>query len=262
MCGAGGLPARMAAEARRQGWRITAFTFGDSPDLGGHADRTVPSRLNEMGAVLAALQRERIGAVLLSGKFLHPHVLSGPVDAAVAGIAQRAGSMAGRELLDVVVKTLTELGVEVLDQRPFLGDALAAEGALTSRQPTPEEWTDVHVGLVTARTIADLHIGQAVIVKRGAVVAVEALEGTTEAVRRGTAIAGRGCVVAKAVAAEHDYRVDTPTIGLETLEAAAAGGAGVIAVEAGRVLIADRQETLRRADAAGVAVVSVVPGVR
>jgi DUF1009 family protein len=260
MCGAGELPARMAAEAKRQGWRVIAFTFADVADVARYADRTVPSRLTEASAVLAMLLRERIGAVLLSGTFSRDDVLSAAEDAEVARITDRAGSLSDRRLLDGVVGRLAEFGIEVLDQRPFLGEGLAQEGRLGSREPTSAEWADVRVGLATARRIADLRIGQSVVVRRGAIVAVEAAEGTTATIRRGSAIAGPGAVVAKAVAGDHDYRIDTPTIGVDTVEAAAAGGVAVIAIEAGRVLIADRTRALRRADDAAVAIVSVVSG--
>jgi hypothetical protein len=260
MCGAGELPARMAAEAKRQGWRVIAFTFADGADVARYADRTVPSRLTEASAVLAMLLRERIGAVLLSGTFSRDDVLCAAGDAEVARITDRAGSLNDRRLLDGVVGRLAEFGIEVLDQRPFLGEGLAQAGRLGSREPTSAEWADVRVGLATARRIADLRIGQSVVVRRGAVVAVEAAEGTTATIRRGSAIAGPGAVVAKAVAGDHDYRIDTPTIGIDTVEAAAAGGVAVIAIEAGRVLIADRMRALRRADDAAVAIVSVVSG--
>jgi DUF1009 family protein len=100
-------------------------------------------------------------------------------------------------------------------------------------------------------------VGQTVVVRRGAVTAVEGIEGTTEAIRRGTALAGPGAVVVKAVARDHDYRFDTPTIGPESLEAAAAGAAAVVAVEAGRVLLVDREESVARANAAGIALLGV-----
>jgi DUF1009 family protein len=89
------------------------------------------------------------------------------------------------------------------------------------------------------------------------VTAVEAVEGTTEAVRRGTAQAGSGAVIVKAAAHDHDYRFDVPTIGLETVRAAMAGGAAVLAVEAGRVAVLDRALIVREADAAGLALVGV-----
>jgi DUF1009 family protein len=105
--------------------------------------------------------------------------------------------------------------------------------------------------------MADAAIGQTVVVRHGAIAAVEAVEGTTEAIRRGTAQSGPGAVIVKAVARDHDYRFGTPAIGLETVAAAAGGGAAVLAVEAGRVLVVDRDAAVRAADAAGIALVSV-----
>ena len=107
---------------------------------------------------------------------------------------------------------------------------------------------------------AEARVGQTVVVRRGAVSAVEAIEGTTETVRRGTALSGAGAVVVKAVACAHDFRFDIPAIGPDTLEAAAAGGATAVAVEAGRVLVLDAEATIRCADAAGIALVSADAG--
>ena len=108
--------------------------------------------------------------------------------------------------------------------------------------------------------MAQASVGQTVVVRRGAVSAVEAIEGTTEAIRRGTALSGTGAVVVKGVAAGHDFRFDTPGIGPETLEAAAAGGASALAIQAGCVLIHEREATIRCADKAGMALVSVDAG--
>jgi len=258
MCGAGILPARMAAEARRQGWRVVAFTFGDAPGVERHAERMVPSRLAEPGAVLAGLRDAGVGAALFSGKFSARDALGArPGDAAAHAMEARAGSRMDVRLIEVVVATFTEMGITVLDQRPFLGDGLAAAGCWSLRAPREEERRDVERGLAVARLLADARVGQTVVVRRGAVTAVEAIEGTTEAIRRGTALAGPGAVVVKAVAPDHDYRFDTPTIGPESLDAAASGGAAVVAVEAGRVLLLDRERSVGRANAAGIALLGV-----
>jgi DUF1009 family protein len=258
MCGAGTLPARMAAEARRQGWRVVAFTFGDAPGVDRHALRVIPSRVTEPAAVLTALGQEGLTAALFSGKFSAQDLIAAqPGDDAAARLDERAGSRLDMRLIEVVVTTLTEMGVTVLDQRPFLGDELAGSGCWSRRTPTEDERRDVERGLAVARLVADARVGQTVVVRRGAVTAVEGVEGTTEAIRRGTGLAGPGAVVVKAVARDHDYRFDTPGIGPESLEAAAAGRAAVVAVEAGRVLLLDREETVRRADAAGIALLGV-----
>jgi len=258
MCGAGTLPARMAAEARRQGWRVVAFAFADAPGLGAFAERVIPSRVTELGAVLQALHEQDVGAVLLGGKFWARDVLGARgADATFAGMAERAGGLTDVRILDVIVQTLAALGITLLDQREFLGDGLAAAGCWSTRAPTEEERRDVERGLRLARQAAEARIGQTVVLRQGAVTAVEALEGTTEAIRRGTALAGPGAVIVKAVASDHDYRFDTPVVGVESLAAAAAGRASVVAIEAGRVLVVDREASVRHADAAGIAFVGV-----
>jgi len=258
ICGAGVLPARMAGEARRHGWRVVAFTFGEAPGVTDHADRTIPARLNEAGAVLAALQHERIGAVVFSGKFWMKDLLQERrPDAALAEMKAAAGALVDANIVQVVATTLRRMGIELLDQRKFLGDWLGRSGCWSSCAPTDAEWTDVRRGLTVARLAADAGVGQTVVVKLGAVTAVEATEGTTETIRRGLAQAGPGAVVVKAAAREHDYRFDTPGVGPETIEAAAAGGARVVAVEAERVLVLDREACLRIANAAGMALVGV-----
>jgi UDP-2,3-diacylglucosamine hydrolase len=165
--------------------------------------------------------------------------------------------MTDANLVGVVAATLGRMGIELLDQRPFLGDWIGRSGCWSSRAPTDAEREDIRRGLAVARLIADAGVGQAVVVRHGVVTAVEATEGTTETIRRGLAQAGPGAVVVKAAAREHDYRFDTPGVGPETIEAAASGGAGVLAVEAERVLVLDRDECLRIANQAGMALVGV-----
>jgi len=258
ICGAGVLPARMAGEARRHGWRVVAFTFGDAPGVSDQADRTFPSRIDQAGAVLAALQTEGVGSVLFSGKFWKTDLLDQRrLDAKLTAMKAEAGAMTDTNIVQIVVATLGQMGIELLDQRPFLGDWIGRSGCWSHRAPTDAEWADVRRGLTVARLVADAGIGQAVVLKHGAVTAVEATEGTTETIRRGLAQAGAGAVVVKAAAREHDYRFDTPGVGPETIEAAAAGGAAVLAVEAERVLVLDRGECLRIANGAGMALVGV-----
>ena len=262
MCGAGELPALMLRQARRQGWRVVAFVFADEPaGVAREAARVVPSRIAEMGPVIQALQEEKATAVLLSGKFWMGELLRAEgTDEAHRAMAARAGGLLDGNVKAVLLSTLAGMGIDLLDQRPFLEEGLPGERILGARVPTETEWADVRRGLEVARAAAALSIGQTVVVRRGAVSAVEAIEGTTEAVRRGTALSGPGAVVVKAVAADHDFRFDVPTIGPETVEAAARGGATVLAVEAGRVFVLDREVTTRCADAAGIALVSARDG--
>lgn len=261
MCGAGPLPLRMAAEARRQEWRVVAFAFPGAHDLGAAADTVVASRIDAMAPVIEALVREKVSGMLFSGKFWMGDLLATRApDAAHARMTASAGALVDGNITQAIVGTLTGLGIELLDQRPFLGDWLGTARTLSARTPSELEWSDIRRGFAVARLNADAGVGQTVVVKRGAVSAVEAIEGTTETVRRGTRLAGAGAVVVKAVARAHDFRFDTPAIGPDTLEAAAAGGATVMAIEAGRVLVLEREATIQRADAAGMALVSAEAG--
>jgi hypothetical protein len=258
MCGAGVLPARMAAEARRQGWRVIAFTFGDTVGLAPHVERVVPSRITELGHVLATIAAERISAALFSGTFGMTNVFTNDQgDGATEGIRRRAGSLRDADLSAAVLSTLGGLGVDVLDQRAFLGDWLPSDGALTARAPSADEVDDVRRGLGIARRLADARVGQTVVLRKGLVAALEAIEGTTPAIRRGAALAGAGAVVVKAVARDHDYRFDAPAIGPDTITAAAEGRVAVIAVEAGRVMLLEREAVIRRADEAGMALMAI-----
>jgi hypothetical protein len=258
MCGAGLLPALVADRARRDGWRVIAFAFPGAGELTAHADRVIPSRITEIAAILDALQAERVSAAVLAGTFAMGEVLRAEAADDVARRVQaQAGFRVDARLVDAVITTFASVGVEVLDQRRFLEDLVLTRGCWSRRRPSEEEWREIHRGLALAHMLADAHIGQTVVLRHGAVTAVEAAEGTTEAIRRGTALGGPGAVVVKAVARDHDYRFDTPAIGVDTMAAAGAGRAAVLAVEAGRVLILDRAATLRAADAAGVALVSV-----
>jgi DUF1009 family protein len=261
MCGAGSLPVLMAAEARRQGWRVVAFAFPGAPDLGAAVDTVIPCRIDAMAPVLAALIREQVSGVLFSGKFWLGDLLATRTpDALHARMASDAGALLDGNIAQAIVGTLAGVGIELLDQRTFLGDQLGGARTLSARAPSDAEWSDIRRGFVVARLNADASVGQTVVVRRGAVSAVEAIEGTTETVRRGTALSGAGAVVVKAVACAHDFRFDIPAIGPDTLEAAAAGGATAVAVEAGRVLVLDAEATIRCADAAGIALVSADAG--
>jgi DUF1009 family protein len=134
---------------------------------------------------------------------------------------------------------------------------MATPGILTARAPTHEEWAEVREGFTLARLLARFGIGQTVVRSLGVTVAVEAIEGTDEAIRRGTRLSGSGAVVVKAVSPSQDYRFDIPTVGPATVRAMAEGGATALGIEAGRMLLVNREQVIRLADAAGVAIVSV-----
>jgi DUF1009 family protein len=258
MAGAGVLPGRAAAEARRQGWRVVAFAFDEATGLDTAADRVIPARVTDLQSVLVALGTETVGAVAFVGAFAKRTVF-----ATDAGGADGAGRHLTREglsdgsLARMAVNLLAGMGIEVLDQRRFLAPWLVSAERLTARGPSEAEWAEIRGGWPLARDLANRGIGQTIVRARGVTVAVEAAEGTDETIRRGVRLSGPGAVVVKAVADDHDFRFDIPTIGLATLDTMAEGGATALAVARGRTLVVDGEAVTRRAEAAGIAIVTV-----
>jgi DUF1009 family protein len=262
MAGAGTLPARAAAEARRQGWRVLAFAFDEAPALDGEADTVIPSSITDVQAVLSELSARRVEAVVFAGKLAAQSMLDRADALDEAGHRIASGGFSDAALTQMALATLGAMGIEVLDQRRFLGPHLFSErslaaGGLRSRVPTESEWGEVRAGFTLARAMASQGIGQTVVRARGVTVAVEAAEGTDETIRRGTRLAGPGAVVVKAVAPSHDFRFDVPAVGPATVEVMAAGRARVLAIERGNVLLAEPGEVIRIAADADIAVVGV-----
>jgi hypothetical protein len=257
MAGAGDLPGRAAAEARRDGWRVTAFAFGEAPGLAESAERVVPSDVADIQPVVAELARTGARAAVFVGKFWKQEAFARHArgDAAAQRLAR--GGLSDEALGGAVAALFDSMGIEILDARRFLAPWLATRPALTVRVPSAEEWEDIRAGLRLARLLAQERVGQTVVRARGATVAVEALEGTDQTIRRGLALAGPGCVVVKAVAADHDYRFDVPAVGTATLGILAEGRASVLALERDRVLLLDPDAAAELADRAGIALVSV-----
>jgi DUF1009 family protein len=257
MAGAGVLPGRAAAEATRQGWRVVALTFDHAEGLDGNVERIVPSSLTDIQAVLQALAEERVQAALFVGKFWKRSVFDNVGETDAVGLRMARGGLSDEALASMVLTTLGAMGIEVLDQRPFLSSWIMESGTLTSRAPSEIEWAEIRAGFALAREIAGFRIGQTVVRSRGVTLAVEAAEGTDETIRRGARLAGRGAVVIKAVATEHDFRFDVPTVGATTLRAMAECGATALAVDGGKMLLVDREAALRTAEQAGIALVGV-----
>ena len=137
-----------------------------------------------------------------------------------------------------------------------LPELLTPEGVLTRRQPTSGEWEDIRFGLDVARRVGELDIGQCVVVKDRMVVAVEAMEGTDETIRRAGGLRP-GAVVVKILKPTQDPRLDLPSAGADTVRVMREAGARVLALEAGRSLFFEREEAVRLADEAGISIVGV-----
>ncbi len=259
IAGSGPLPFVAAREARAHGRRVVAVGVREEADpaLAGHVDAIHWVRLGQLGAVVRALNAEGVTEALLLGKVEITHLFSRVrPDILGAKILLRAQDLRGDSILVAIVEALEEAGIHVLETPPFLGPLLAPPGQLTRRGPTTREQRDMALGREVARQIAGLKIGQTVVVKQGTVVAVESVEGTDAAIRRGGLLAKGGVVVVKVSRPDQDLRFDLPTVGPGTLAALQEARATGLALDAGRTLLLDRERFVAGADSLDLAVVA------
>jgi DUF1009 family protein len=260
IAGGGRFPLLFAESARRAGHRVVAAAHVNQTDraLERHVDACAWVKLGELGKIVDALSAAGADRVVLLGPITKARFFRDAFpDALGLKILASLAVRSDDNLLRAIARALEERGLPVVDPTPFLADRLAPEGVLGKHQPTEEEWADARYGLELARGVGRLDLGQTVVVKGRVGVAVEALEGTDACIRRGGELAREGAVVVKAVKPQQDRRFDLPAVGPETIETMRAVKARLLAVEAGTTLVMDREEMVRRADRAGIAVVGL-----
>ena len=172
-------------------------------------------------------------------------------------LAARLALWKDDDILREIAKELEREGITICESTFGLEGILAEEGTLTAREPSEKEWEDIRYGWEVAHEIGRLDIGQCVVIKDRVVVAVEAVEGTDETIKRGGQLAKEGAVVVKRCKPQQDLRFDLPAIGPRTIEIMASVKASVLAVEAGRTIVLDCELTMKTARAARIAIVGL-----
>jgi DUF1009 family protein len=216
--------------------------------------------LGQLGKAIAAFKAAEVSEAVMAGQVKHKQIFSGIVpDLKLVGVLARLAVKNTDSLIGGVADVLEGEGIRLLPSTDLLAEHMAGAGAMTRRTPDKRERKDVEYGVRIARALTELDLGQTVVVKDAAAVALEAMEGTDEVIRRAGDIAGKGTVVVKLAKPKQDMRFDVPVVGEGTLAAMAESGAGVLAVEAGRTLLIDRAAVIAAADRNGVAVWGVEP---
>jgi DUF1009 family protein len=262
IAGNGRFPFLAAAGARRAGRRVIALALREetSPELEREVDELHWIGLGQLGRGIALLQRAGAREAVMAGQVKHRQIFSGVVpDLKMIGVLARLAFQNTDSLIGGVADALAREGITLLPSTAFLEDQLASVGPMTGRRPSRDERRDVEYGETVARALAGMDLGQTAVVKDRAAVALEAMEGTDETIRRAGRIAGPGATVVKVSKPSQDMRFDVPVVGEGTLEAMAEAGARALAVDAGRTLMIDRPAFLARAERQGVAVLGLDP---
>jgi len=257
IAGNGRFPFLAAAGARRAGRRVVALALREetAPELEHEVDEMHWVSLGQLGKAIEILQRAGVREAVMAGQVQHRQLFSDVVpDLKLMGLLARLALRNTDSLIGAVADALAREGITLVPSVAFLGDQLALAGPMTKRRPDGEQQRDVAYGESVARTLAQMDLGQTAVVKGRAAVALEAMEGTDETIRRAGRIAGPGTTVVKVSKPDQDMRFDVPVVGPGTLEAMGEAGSVVLAVDAARTLLIDRAAFLERADAQRVAV--------
>ncbi len=260
IAGAGQLPTLVAQNAVTHGRKpiIIQITKDDEHRFADLSCDVYAYGVGQIQKITRKLLNLNVKELVIIGK-IEPSILLYPLkfDATALKIMAQNRSKKPTAIVSSVLDHFQSAGLSILTQDHFLSDLLPAPGVLTKREPNSAQWTDIDIGIQTARQTANMDIGQTVVIKNQIIIAIEAIEGTDNTILRGGELGGKGVVVAKAAADNHDFRTDVPTVGMQTLRTLHNAKASVLAVEAKRTFVMDIENFCQQADQWKIAVVAV-----
>jgi len=263
IAGNGDFPFLVLEGARSRGIEMAVIAIREeaSPALEREAKRLHWISLGELSRGIELLHREGVKHAVMAGQVKHNKIFSSiRPDWRLAKLLLSLPSKNTDSLIGAIARVLQDEGIELIDSTRFLGPLLPQEGVLTQRSPDQTETADIEYGRKIARQIAGLDLGQTVVVRDRACVAIEAMEGTDETIERAARITGgHRLVVVKVSKPRQDMRFDVPVVGPKTIEVMRQSNATALAIDAGRTLLFDRDVLIHAADAAGIAIEAFAP---
>ena len=261
LAGVGGLPVQFARAARGMGFSVIAIGVvpGVDPELDHVADKTYHISVGQLQEILTTLKNEGVTEITMLGKVTKELMFAGAV-ALDSRIQKLLGSLTDNSddtIMLAFVREFAAEGFKILDQTALIRSLMPNPGVLTSRAPTAQERADMDFGFHIAKEMGRLDIGQTVVVKKCAVMAIEAIEGTDSCIRRGGELGRGGVTVAKVAKPSQDLRFDVPTVGLNTLQSMCDAGGTALVIEAGKTLMIDREKVVKMADDHGITIVAM-----
>ena len=213
-------------------------------------------RVGQLGRLLKFFRAQGIHHAIMAGQIAPKNLFDLRPDLKALMLLGKLKQRNAESIFAAIADELAKIDVDLLSATTFMEDSLARPGLITGPKLSPRQELDVELGWNVAKEVARLDIGQTILVKNGTIVAVEALEGTNEAIKRGGTLAREGAVMVKVSKPNQDLRFDVPVIGVETIRIAAESGVRVIAVEAGKTLLLERDAVIALANGSNMSVVA------
>lgn len=254
-------PLLFAEAARQKGYYIVAVAIkaDTSPKLKSLVDKIYWIGLDQFRRMFDIFKQEGITKVIMAGQISPRRLFSKEIekDEELKKLLASIKDKKADTIFGAIAQRLKESGIQLLDSTIFIKELLPAKGTLTSIEPDFSTWEDIYFGLTLAKAVASLDIGQTVAVKTKAIVAVEALEGTDNLIRRAGIITRGGITVVKVSKSKQDMRFDIPVVGLNTVKNLIRAGGRCLAFEADKTLFIDKEQAVQLAEKKGISIVAV-----
>ncbi len=260
IAGGGQFPLLFAEAARKAGKEvIVVANEGEAwPEIGDVADRLYWVKLGQLGKIIKYFKKESVRQTVLLGTITKTRIFRDILpDLKGITLWNKINVKQDDAILRAVADALEKDGIKVVESTLYLEHLLFPEGVLTKKKPSGSQIKDIAFGWRIARSVGALDIGQCVVVRDGTVLAVEAIEGTDETIKRGGNLGKEKSVVIKVKKPTQDFRFDLPAIGIATIDSMTSVGCSLLVVETGQALLFDREAVVKKANDAGIVVIGV-----
>ena len=258
IAGNGKFPFMVVEGARQSGAELVVAAIREEtdPEIEKLADRVKWVGIGQLGRMIRFFKDEGVEKAIMAGQVKHVQIFSGAVpDMRMLKMLWNLPKRNTDSLIGGVANEMASEGIELIDSTFFIQDHLATHGPITKRPPNDVELENIEYGLHIASEIARLDLGQTIVVRAKACVAIEAMEGTDATIKRAGELANGKLTVVKVAKPDQDMRFDVPVIGVPTIEVMAAAGATCISITAAKTLIFDREATVKLAEKHKITVV-------
>ncbi|HEY0428730.1 MAG TPA: UDP-2,3-diacylglucosamine diphosphatase LpxI [Pyrinomonadaceae bacterium] len=262
IAGNGNFPFLVLEGARRQGAELSVVAIREETDkrIEEVAEKVIWVGIGQLGKMISFFKKEGVSKAMMAGQVRHVQIFSGALPdlrmlKMLFGLKQRNTDA----LIGGVASEMAKEGIELIDSTYFIQDRLAREGVLSRRRPDANEQGNIEYGLEIANEIARLDLGQTIVVRAKACVAIEAMEGTDATIKRAGELAKGKLTIVKVAKPNQDMRFDVPVVGVPTIQTMIAAGATCLCLTAGKTLMFDKEEMLALADAKKICVVAFNP---
>lgn len=262
IAGNGEFPFLVVKGAKKQGASLVVAAIREETDkrIEEIAEKVIWVGIGQLGKMISFFKKEGVEKVIMAGQVKHIQIFSGAFpDWRMAKMLYNLPKRNTDSLIGGIADELAKDNIELIDSTFFIQENLAQEGILSKRKPDANELGNIEYGLKVANEIARLDLGQTIVVRAKACVAIEAMEGTDAVIKRAGELAKGKLTVVKVAKPNQDMRFDVPVVGVPTIETMIEAGATCLCLTAGKTLIFDREEMIKLADSKKIAIIGVAP---